>query len=304
MPKRKPTRRPSPRIPEGFPGQRMVVLPRPVVHQAGADPLLANLLVTSIGYFPHANGHYINRPQGVPQAILIYCVRGSGWCELAGTRCNMRAGELAVVPPNVPHCYGADENNPWTIYWAHVTGHQVRLLAAAFAQIPANATPCHIGEALPVINLFDEVYRLMAESFGRNNLIAAALCAGHLWGEILHRQRSSQHQSESAAARLEHTLAFMRTRISGHITVRELAAAANLSEAHFTALFKQRTGFSALNYFIRLKMTQACHLLDTTPMSIKAIAVELGFQDSLYFSRQFHGIYELSPKAYRAIKKG
>ncbi len=43
-----------PRRPEGFPGQRMRVLPRPLVAQALAAPATAQLLVTDVGFFPRA----------------------------------------------------------------------------------------------------------------------------------------------------------------------------------------------------------------------------------------------------------
>jgi AraC family transcriptional regulator, arabinose operon regulatory protein len=47
---------------------------------------------------------------------------------MAGARHEIHAGDLLVVPPEVPHAYGADERRPWTIPWFHVTGDHVRAL--------------------------------------------------------------------------------------------------------------------------------------------------------------------------------
>ena len=48
-----------------------------------------------------------------------------------------------------------------------------------------------------------------------------------------------------------------------------------------------------------LKMEQACQLLDSTELSVKGVAAELGYDDPLYFSRQFSKTVGLSPRAYR-----
>ena len=107
---------------EGFPGQRIVVLPRRVVIQALASPLTAGVLPTDVGWFPHARHHSLERPEGAEQIILIHCIRGMGWCRM-GTRTHaVNAGELLVVPSGTPHHYGAAEAHPWTIYWMHVHG--------------------------------------------------------------------------------------------------------------------------------------------------------------------------------------
>ena len=110
---------------EGFPGQRIVVLPREVLARAGKYPLLCGLLPTDVGYFPKATRHLRERPAGVDTVIFIYCLRGRGWYDLGGNRHLVQAGDLLVIPPKLPHAYGADDKQPWTIHWAHVTGGNV-----------------------------------------------------------------------------------------------------------------------------------------------------------------------------------
>ncbi len=74
---------------------------------------------------------------------------------------------------------------------------------------------------------------------------------------------------------------------------------ANLSPSYFWALFKQRTGYAPVDFLIRLRMHQACHLLNSTPMTVKKIAATLGYKDSLYFSRVFKSIHGVAPTNYR-----
>jgi len=69
----------------GFPGQHHLIVPQDIVRAGRRHPLLAKLLPTAAGYFPHAAGHYVVRPEGVAEVIVILCSAGRGWFELAGT---------------------------------------------------------------------------------------------------------------------------------------------------------------------------------------------------------------------------
>ena len=107
----------------GFAGQQRVMLPQRVIEGAlRHQPLLRGLLATGAGCFPKAAGHLRRRSEGIDQAILIYCVKGRGWCELGGQTHRVNAGDLLVLPPEVPHAYGAEASDPWTIHWIHAVG--------------------------------------------------------------------------------------------------------------------------------------------------------------------------------------
>ena len=61
---------------------------------------------------------------------------------------------------------------------------------------------------------------------------------------------------------------------------------------------------SPMAYFIQLKISKACELLDRTQMTMAQIATELGYDDPYYFSRIFKKTQGSSPTAYRASVKG
>jgi AraC-like DNA-binding protein len=78
-----------------------------------------------------------------------------------------------------------------------------------------------------------------------------------------------------------------------------LAAVVHLSKYHFSARYKAATGHSPIQHFLQMKVEYACQLLESSELSIKAIAAELGYEDPLYFSRLFSRIMGESPRAYR-----
>ena len=55
----------------GFPNQRLVVVPRPLVREALERPITRRLVVTDAGVFPAAEEHGRYRPQGAEETIVI-----------------------------------------------------------------------------------------------------------------------------------------------------------------------------------------------------------------------------------------
>ncbi len=288
---------------EGFPGQRIVVLPRTVVARARQHPLLTSIFPTDVGFFPRARGHLRERPEGVDQAIFIYCAKGAGWCEIQGRRHEVQAGELLVVPPNTPHVYGADEKRPWSIHWFHVQGGSIDSFLDELG-ISVDCPKIYIGHSAQLPALFQEVFDTLEHGYAPLQLIYAAQTLAHLMAAMLRHHRESHHEQPGAHQKVAQTIAYMKQHLDQSLHLDALASVANLARSQYTALFKRQTGYAPIDYFIRLKMHRACQLLDTVPSSVKVIAASLGYEDPLYFSRAFKAVNKMSPQAYRRTRKG
>ena len=99
--------------------------------------------------------------------------------------------------------------------------------------------------------------------------------------------------------RIARSIAFMSQHLNTPLRVTQLAKMANLSSSYFWALFKQETGYAPVDFLIRLRMSQACYLLDSTNLAVKKIAAVLGYKDALYFSRMFKSFSGVAPTHYR-----
>ena len=288
---------------EGFRGQRIVVLPRSVVAEARKQPLMSGLVPTDVGFFPYAKGHLRERATGVDQAIYIYCTKGSGWCDLAGATHAVNAGDLLVVPPEMPHSYGADSARPWSIFWFHAKG----LLLAAYQQelgVSAEHPVKKIGPAPQVLALFEELLEVVEHGYTTLQMLCASQTLAHLMAVLIREHRSADHEQPGVQQKIAQTIAYMKLHLNQPLTLDALAVIANLSRSRYVELFKQQTGYAPIDYFIRLRMHRACQLLDTTNLSVKAVATVLGYEDPLYFSRVFRAVNEKSPVGYRKLRKG
>jgi len=284
---------------EGFPGQRLVVVPRPVVTVALKQPLLAHLLPTDAGYYPKAKGHACVRERGCPEVIFIYCTAGHGWCELAGKRHEVGTNHLLVVPANTPHVYGAAKNHPWTIHWFHAAGANVPEYLAKLEVTAQNPVAPLAGD-VQLMTLFEDVLEGLEHGFTLTHLIYAAHSLAHLMGLILRRKAEFSHGAADPRERVAKSIEFMKGHLREPLQIATLSAIVNLSRSHYTTLFRRVTGYAPLSYLNHLRMQRAVQLLNSTSLSIKEISDQLGFSDQFYFSRAFRKMHAHSPSEHRA----
>jgi AraC family transcriptional regulator, L-rhamnose operon transcriptional activator RhaR len=86
-------------------------------------------------------------------------------------------------------------------------------------------------------------------------------------------------------------------------TLDSLASLAGMSKSHFRRLFKQMYGEAPINLLIRERIRLSAGILERSDKSITDVALQCGFNDGNYFSRQFKNIMGTSPNRYRRTFK-
>ena len=283
---------------EGFKGQRIVVVPRPVLEKVLKDPLLRNLAPTDAGYYPKAKGHTIVREHGAPETIFIYCAEGNGWCEIAGHRHDIGPNQLLIVPAFTPHVYGAARKTPWTIHWFHAVGAYVPLYLERLRVTKEKPVVSLSGDVY-LFSLFEEVVEALEHGFMLKHLIYAAHSLAHLMGSLLLHNEEHRYGATSLREQIARSVEFMKGHLAEPLTVARLAALVNLSRSHYTTLFRRVTGYAPRSYLNHLRMQQAVQLLNGTDLPIKQISDQLGFSEQFYFSRAFSKMHNHSPTEHR-----
>jgi two-component system response regulator YesN len=87
---------------------------------------------------------------------------------------------------------------------------------------------------------------------------------------------------------------------AGDISLESIADMIALSPPYFSRLFSNQVGKTFIDYLTDLRMSKACHLLQTTSLSIKEICAQVGYADPNYFSRIFKKIIGQTPTEYRS----
>lgn len=92
---------------------------------------------------------------------------------------------------------------------------------------------------------------------------------------------------------------YIEKNIDHRITLSMLSENVNMSENYISRLFKAETGNNIVNYINQLKMNHARPLLEDKNLSVRDVALALGFDEPSYFNKLFFRFFGLSPTGYR-----
>ncbi|HEY7786262.1 MAG TPA: helix-turn-helix transcriptional regulator [Pyrinomonadaceae bacterium] len=99
--------------------------------------------------------------------------------------------------------------------------------------------------------------------------------------------------------RITKTQQLMRDNLHRELSLGGLARSVNLSVWRFSHIFRSDVGMSPIQYLRFLRMERARILLETSFLSIKEIAHNVGLNDESHFVRDFKKTYGTSPTLYR-----
>lgn len=295
---------------DGFLGERSVVLPTSIVEMEENDPLVSSLFITDIGYYPMAEHHHRIRTEGINQYVLIYCRDGNGWYSLRGKTYQVASNQYFILPAGIPHEYGATEGERWTIYWVHFRGEHADIYAEG-ADKPQDVRVALNSNINNRNNIFEEILSTLHDGEGIEDLRYASSLLHYYLASLRYLRQyrnTARYNTDNSnlsfsnnknAEVVDAAIHFMKENIERRITLQDILDYVGYSSTHFSTLFKRQVGDSPLAYFNRLKIEQACHMLQTTNLHINQICYKVGIEDSLYFSRLFSKMMGMSPSDYR-----
>jgi AraC family transcriptional regulator of arabinose operon len=278
------------------PGIRFMT-PSFMIEKLARHPLTKDCYPTAMGYYPNAAGHRMQRERH-DDNLLMYCVSGRGSLTTPDWQGKIRPGHAVLLPQGLPHHYQADSRDPWTLYWVHFQGASTGIFIQYLGY--REGTPVVDAGLSPTLTAnFNSLMAVRRTGYSARAFINAANQLRHVFSEMALEIRATvantQHNFE-----LEQIQDFMREHINQQLTLEQLAAVAAMSKYHFSNKYKRLTGYPPIRHFLNMKMEYACQLLDSSDLSINAVAGALGYDDSLYFSRLFSKTIGTSPRSYRS----
>jgi AraC family transcriptional regulator, arabinose operon regulatory protein len=285
-------------------GRQRIEIPKSVLKsRVQNNPWLKQLYLGSLGYYPKAEGHYTYRKKGLSENFLFYCVDGYGWYQLGDKRYEISPNEFFILPQHVEHAYGSLKENPWSIYWIHFGGENLPYFNEMLT-VQKHFKPNYIKSSNELFALFYKMYKTLELGYSIDNLMFANMCLSQFLTLFIYNGKHyTPVASDGKIDCIDSAIMYMQEHINENISLNKLSNHYNYSASRFSNLFKQKTGYAPIDYFIQMKMQKASQQLDFTDQSIKEVALNLGFDDPYYFSRRFSKIIGMSPTKYRSIKK-
>lgn len=247
----------------------------------------------------------------LPFHRILYLVEGEVTYEIKGERFHLKKGDILFTPSNC--LYSADgAGSPacpayyylfFSVNPPHMEESFIRLLeggtgkAAVFHAL--NSRTEYYFKCL-----LDE-YRLKQPGF----YLQLTCHLTVLLIEILRlrepeRVKGQKNRSlETRDIALATATSYINGNLAYHFTVRELAAACNVSESYLYKLFRSDLGCSPQEYAMDCRLERGALLLASTDMTVTQIAGNLGFSSPNHFSNAFFKKTGSRPGAYRKANR-
>ncbi|HEY0238307.1 MAG TPA: AraC family transcriptional regulator [Friedmanniella sp.] len=249
--------------------------------------------------------------------MLLAVEAGRGVVEVDGEAVDLAPGSLVVMPWGHAVRYRPDARDPYLVSGAHLVpwysaADPIDLAVPHHLEHPLTGTPSRadrpltIGDGLWVGAAehhpsLRTVVRLAAQVWDRGTpTLAAARALGTLVVDALDATTSvSAHDDRNLPLALRRALAWIHAEPGRPVSLAQLSAAAGVSPASVTRLFRRHLATSPLAWVLDTRIAAAKVLLTTTALPVEQVGRRVGFSDAGYFSRQFRVRTGLSPSTWR-----
>jgi len=234
---------------------------------------------------------------------LIVVRRGEQKLKIRGRWYSMVGGDLLILPP---HYAASTEGHPTTRiegYDLFILLHHARPFMGNAQLEPVresflNLPVCHAKASDRVRYLAESLYEQVMQP--QSNALAVPKMLTQ-FGEILLAVLDCVGQAEpqASSAFVDQAIAYMNEHIGQLLNIDDLTELTGYSKTALIEGFKAQKGVPPIDYFLRMKVRNACHLLTSTDIPIADIASELGYVSPQYFATTFKRYMSMTPSAYR-----
>ena len=219
----------------------------------------------------------------------------------------MALNDITYVPARMDNSWEFGQSNPHCLHILIEDSFFTRTALTATDSDPATI------ESIGSFQLRDQRAQMMAKLF--HTELYEQGQTGPLYIESLttaftiyllnqHTNQQGQHRPQATGLskiQLRRVHDLMTASLEKGVSLNEMAAELNLSPYHFARQFKASMGVAPHQYFLRMRLDEAKRLLiQGRAQPIAAIALQTGFTDQAYLTRQFRNHFGLTPAKFRA----
>ncbi len=236
------------------------------------------------------------RKLGRPDYQLIYLHAGEMKIFTNGKTQILSAGSIVLYPPNRQQHYAHSCNPENVNYWVHFSGKEIPSL---LKRLKLDGTfIAQIGKNNLLVGLFEElIERLKKEDIGSSTMSVASLL--QILSTVANAVNGTPNVNERQLNKIAPALAYIRQNYQIDQPVSFYAKLCLTSVSNFAHLFTLTMERSPKNYVLEKRLDAAKYLLRNTDYSVKDVALSVGFDNPLYFSRIFKKRFGQPPSEYQ-----
>lgn len=206
----------------------------------------------------------------------------------------IKSGEVWIYPPRIAQNYTVWRKDKTVYRYVHFTGSDIGKL---FSQLKIESNVAISVKNPSVINIFESISEAV-----KDNSALSELTAEYQTLRLISKIAAGQKFS-SDRVMLNAVLDEMEHSFSKQYDAGVYADMLNISVDRFNHVFKESVGLSPYAYYLKLRMENACSLLEETDLKIKDIADKCGFSEALYFTQAFKKYTGQTPSQFRRQNK-
>lgn len=239
-------------------------------------------------------------PRRLTDFEIVLVVAGGATLTLDEDRHTLAPGSCVLARPGMEDAYEWHEGRTSRHYYVH------------FSLDPAGDTDDwpvvrHWPNAVAIAPLFRQLVWLGADGRGQDGALAKG-CLWVLLTMLLTGNTEGATPLPATSEPLAQVVAYVHRRwaTDGLVSINrsELAAAASVSVAHLSRIFRREYGVGPIAGMEWVRLARARALLERSPMTLSRIADACGFADQYHFSHRFTAVFGMPPSQARKTVPG
>ena len=240
---------------------------------------------------------------------LTYIINGKGTRILGDSETEFTEGNMAFIPPHIPHCWKFDNED---VDAEGCISHYTLTFKTEFIDRCVSAFPelterlenlKSISSALSFDDDTTAVIADMLQKMGREEKTELLPYVFRLILLLSKRERNATvigrfAESDRTSERVKKVKEYSQSHYARPITIDMIAEYVGMNRSSFCTFFKKATGQTYITYLNKLRVDRACYLLRQGNFSVTEVCYMVGLNDVPYFNRCFKNNRGMSPKEY------
>jgi len=248
-------------------------------------------------YAPRYGHFYCNHNYHIQRShndlyLLFYIKKGVLEVSSCQTSVSASVGSVVLLDCHNPHTYFCKNNTEF--YWFHFSGcsssYYCEYLTEQFGILYSGA------HAKGMEQLFHSII------YSNPSLVMNEHTTSSTIHTILANLAAPKSAHFSKELSISPSIEYIHNNFSSLITIETMADLCHMSIYHFIRTFKRHLNVTPHEYLLSYRLNQARQMLQTSALSIEAIAVECGFNSASHFSRAFKSDSQITPGQFRKMR--
>ena len=237
---------------------------------------------------------------------LHVILSGKGILCVNGVETQLHFGQMFVTKPGEDTWYRADREDPWSYCWMAYDGTEAR----HYTEVAG------LGTGINWLNCRIDVTRFYtlvqnALEYSSNLTLSGDLNRLARLMEFLALAIESANRDSKTSARkleynakvyVEYAVNYLQANYP-NAKINDVAQQIGINRSYLTSIFRRQMGISPQEYLMQYRMEKAREILLESDISVQEIALRVGYDNALTFSKIFKSYYDLSPAHYRREKR-